>query len=204
MGYADGSGRVVLERRIAVWGTLRAVREPFDPLERPTGMASAYHCARSGMAGVVLACSIGVSGCGSDDQPPAATQPTETVLAVQPTTATDAPIEIVGLYESIKFYPACGNETLRHQDVTWYPIVHSGFDPTDPDLQGRIDAIFAVERVDSPVVGVRGLARVVAPGPGDDIGTLVVWADGVARWVSESRDLDVWMIDDEIIYTWVC
>lgn len=62
----------------------------------------------------------------------------------------------------------------------------------------------AVEREDSPVAGVHGLARVPSPAPGDDIGTLVVWADGVARWVSKSRDLDVWMIDDEIVYTWVC
>ena len=43
-----------------------------------------------------------------------------------------------------------------------------------------------------------------SPGPGDDIGTLVVWADGVARWASDSGKLDVWMIDDEITYPWVC
>lgn len=42
------------------------------------------------------------------------------------------------------------------------------------------------------------------PGPGDDIGTLVVRVDGVARWVSDNKQLDVWMIDDEISYTWDC
>ena len=41
-------------------------------------------------------------------------------------------------------------------------------------------------------------------GPDDDVGTLVVWADGVARWVADSGDLDVWMIDDEVPYYWVC
>jgi hypothetical protein len=74
----------------------------------------------------------------------------------------------------------------------------------DADLQARIDEVFAVNRQDSPVAGAQGFARVVAPGPGDDIGTLVVWSDGVARWVSDSRDLDVWMVDDEITYGWVC
>ncbi len=54
------------------------------------------------------------------------------------------------------------------------------------------------------MTGRQGLVRVVEPGPGDAFGTLVVWADGVAQWLSDSRDLDVWMIDDEIIYNWVC
>jgi hypothetical protein len=49
-----------------------------------------------------------------------------------------------------------------------------------------------------------GVARVAPPGPGDDIGTLVVWAVGVARWVSDSGVLDVWLIDDEVTYNWVC
>jgi hypothetical protein len=41
--------------------------------------------------------------------------------------------------------------------------------------------------------------RVVDPGPGDDIGTLTVWADGVARWESDSGNLATWLVDDEII-----
>jgi hypothetical protein len=179
-------------------------------------MATVHHSARSVAAGFVLACSIGFSACGSDDQAPATTQHVETGPATPPTTPpassppselttpAPTPVKIVGVYEAIEFYPACGTETLDHQDVTWYPLVHSGLDPTDPELQGRIDEVFAVEREDSPVVGLRGFVRVPAPGPADAIGTLVVWADGVARWVSDSRDLDVWMIDEEIVYTWVC
>ena len=179
-------------------------------------MASALDSARSGVAGFVLACGIALGGCDSDDQAPAATQPSETVdvttattppnlsLPSDTTAAATPPVEIVGVYEAIEFYPACGNETLDHQGVTWRTLVHSGFDPMDPELQERIDEVLAVEREHSPVAGVHGLTRVPSPGPGDDIGTLVVWADGVARWVSASRDLDVWMINDEIVYTWEC
>jgi hypothetical protein len=143
----------------------------------------------------VVSCSIAFAGCGSDDQSPAAA----------------TPVGIVGVYEAIEFYPACGNETLNHQGVTWYTLVPVGFDlparltsnPGDADRQNMIDEVFAVARAESPVAGRYGL-KVVPPGPGDDIGTLVVWADGVARWVSDSRNLDVWMIDDPIRYIWAC
>ncbi len=179
-------------------------------------MAATHRRARSRVVGRVLACIVVLNACGPDDPQPAAAPPGETLVAAQPTTPTSSqgtpatgttsstPVDIAGVYESIEFYPACGNEPLQHEGVTWYPIVHTGFDPIDAALRARIDEVFAVNREDSPVVGAHGFARVVAPGPGDDIGTLVVWSDGVARWVSDSRELDVWMIDDEIIYTWVC
>jgi hypothetical protein len=32
----------------------------------------------------------------------------------------------------------------------------------------------------------------------------VVWADGVARWTSDSGNLDVWLVDEPITYNWVC
>lgn len=137
---------------------------------------------------------------------PATTAPATTAspapsTSVVPTTLAVVPI--VGVYETVVFYPACGNETLDHDGVTWYPIVHVGYEPTSESLQPIVDAVAAVEREPSPVVGLNGL-RVVAPGPGDDVGTLVVWADGVARWVSDSKQLDVWMVDDEITYNWAC
>jgi hypothetical protein len=80
-----------------------------------------------------------------------------------------------------------------------------GYQPFDSGLQARADQILAVDRVDPPGAVVQGFVRrVPSPGPGDDIGTLVVWADGVARWTSESGKLDVWMIDEVISYSWVC
>ena len=114
-------------------------------------------------------------------------------------------VEIVGVYDGVMTYPACGNESLVHDGVTWYPVMRFGHQPFDVSLQARADEILAVDRVDPPGAGVQGFTkRVIPPGPGDDIGTLVVWADGVARWVSDSGKLDVWMTDDEVVYTWVC
>ena len=92
---------------------------------------------------------------------------------------------------------------MLHQGVWWYPIVDPESDWIDDDLRSRIEGIFAVDREPSPV-GPQGVARVAPPGPGDDVGTLVIWADDTARWVSDSGDLDVWMIDEEITYNWVC
>lgn len=164
-------------------------------------MAFARRPARS--AALLIACSIAVGACGSDEQPSAATLPTETI-ADPATTVGATPVEVVDVYESVQFYPACGNEVLRHGDATWYTLVHVGNSPVDEDLQSRVDDVLAVEREDASDVGPQGFARVAPPGPGDDIGTLAVWADGVARWTSESGDLDVWMVDDEITYNWVC
>jgi hypothetical protein len=145
--------------------------------------------------GLIAICSVLVS-CGDDRD------------TTEPTLATEAPttgvVPIVGVYESVDFYPACGTETLDHLGTTWFPIRSLDRDTLDSELQAEVDKVLAVPRVESPVAGVQGFARVVAPGPGDDTGTLVVWADGVARWVSDSRHLDEWMIDDEVTFGWVC
>ena len=164
------------------------------------------------LALTLIALVLVVVACGDDDQAPAATdapassslQPTTVPPTSVPTTTTPPVVAIVSVEDGVPFYPACGNETLDHDGVTWFPVAHVGFSPYDEELTARLEEIGAVPREPSPVQGVNGLARVVAPGPGDDVGTLVVWADGVARWVSDSGTLDVWMVDDELTYNWVC
>lgn len=161
---------------------------------------------RMGLVGLALVCAVGVGGCGSDDAAaPAATTAASTIPATQvsPTTMPDA-VAIIDVYTGVLAYPACGNEPFDHRGVTWYPLFIEGFDPMMDDLQERVDEVLAVQREPSPVRGVRGFVRVPVPGPGDSVGTLVVWADGVARWVSDSRDLDVWLVDEPISYSWVC
>ena len=158
---------------------------------------------------VVAALALALGACGSDGPastgslPPAVTTSTSSNEPTPDTVAVGAPIEIIGIFEAIEFYPACGNETLDHQGTTWYTLINA-YGAVDPDLEARADAVLSVEREASPVMGRQSLVRVVEPGPGDSVGTLVVWADGVARWVSDSGNLDVWLIDDEIAYNWVC
>jgi hypothetical protein len=53
-------------------------------------------------------------------------------------------------------------------------------------------------------VAAGSVGRVVAPGPGDDVGTLVIYQNGLAYWVSDSGDLDTWLTDTELTYNWVC
>ena len=160
------------------------------------------------LAVLVLTGTLGLSACGADT--PAASEPsrpdtaTTTRAGASDTTAPVAPVQIVGHFEGVEFYPACGNETLNHQGATWYTLANVAYGSVDPAFQERAEAVLAVDREASPVMGRQGLLRVVDPGPGDDIGTLVVWSDGVARWVSDSGDLDVWLIDDELTYNWVC
>lgn len=119
-----------------------------------------------------------------------------------PPSTTVALVPIVGVYEDVAFYPACGNETLTFDRQIWYQLNH--YDGYDDEYAAIYQAFVDAEREPSPVVGPRGFARVAPPGPGDDIGTLVIWADGVARWVSDSGGLDTWMVDDELTYDWVC
>ena len=141
-----------------------------------------------------------LAACGDDEvaRPPAATSPGTTPTTLTPTTTAPGAVPVDGVYEGVSFYPACGNETLQHEGVTWYQVQEYDY----PDVWA---AIFDVERIEPAVpLGFRGAARVVDPGPGDDVGTLVVWADGVARFVADSGDLTAWMVDDELTYEWVC
>lgn len=127
------------------------------------------------------------------------------VAAPTTTTTTDAVVAIEAVFQEVAFYPACGNETLEHLGRTWSTVVDADGTAMDPALERLATELLAPPREPSPVGDdIHGLARVVAPGPGDDVGTLVVWADGVARWVSDSGDLDVWLTDQPVAYTWVC
>lgn len=180
------------------------------PLTRPAGIAI---CA----ALVLGACDDDGQAPAGADRPAASTTPTTTTVspatvqsstsppqATVPPTTAEPLVAIVSVDEHLAFYPACGNETLEHEAVTWYPVTALEFHDANDEFMRRVAELKEAPRERSPVVGTNGFARTVPAGPGDDIGTLVVWADGVARWVSDSGKLDVWMIDDELTYNWVC
>jgi hypothetical protein len=114
------------------------------------------------------------------------------------------PVAILDISTDVGAYPACGNEPFTHLGVTWYPVSRVGGQPIDGGLGRVLTELLAVEREQPPARNLAGFARVVPPGPGDDTGTLVVWADGVARWTSDSGKLDVWLVDDPLTYNWVC
>ncbi|GIG53986.1 hypothetical protein Dac01nite_07380 [Demequina activiva] len=115
------------------------------------------------------------------------------------------PGETVAVTEDVEFYPACGNETLNHDGTTWYPFTPAnGEDFTVPSARAT-DGLG-----DLPTVGwsrasaVRALPAVVAPGPGDDTGTLVEFEGGFAHWVSDNGLLETWLTTTTISYSFLC
>jgi hypothetical protein len=131
--------------------------------------------------------------------------PTTTAESSPPSTAEgDQRVAVVEVLDGVEAYPACGNEPFTYRGVTWYPIAHVGFDPFDPRLKDRLERVLGVERNMPDTPRVSQFARVPAPAPGDDVGTLIVWEDGVGRWTSDSGALDVWVTVEEVTYSWVC
>lgn len=106
---------------------------------------------------------------------------------------------IVDVYDGVGFYPACGNETLTHEGVEWHQVNRVEY----PEIYDRAANGFR-ENAPEAVTVQRFAPRVAEPGPGDDIGTLVVWSDDVAYFVSDSGDLWAWLVQDELTYEWVC
>ena len=48
-----------------------------------------------------------------------------------------------------------------------------------------------------------GLMGVAPPGPGDDVGTMILYAGGMARFESDSGRV-IWLIDQQQTYNWLC
>jgi hypothetical protein len=105
-----------------------------------------------------------------------------------------SPTGYSGVDTNVAYYPACGNETLEHNGRTWFQI--SRDDWATPSAQAAWPS------------GGRGLGMsvpmVAAPGPGDDTGTLYVYPEGRAYWVSDSGELDTWLTLVPQAYGWVC
>lgn len=117
----------------------------------------------------------------------------------------------VATYDGVPFYPACGNETLAYEGKVWF-----SFRPENP-ADFPIAAGVAADEASAAGTGTSGVAAasapggastsigmVIAPGPGDDMGTLTVYENGFAYWVSDSGDLDTWLTNTKIEYLWVC
>ncbi|WP_062205472.1 hypothetical protein [Demequina salsinemoris] len=105
------------------------------------------------------------------------------------------PGDVLEADEDVSYYPACGNEVLRRDGVAWYP-----FTPTNLDAFPDDPLAVTASTESSAVV----LPAVVAPGPGDDTGTLVIYVGELAYWESDSGDLATWLTMDEIQYAWEC
>lgn len=111
----------------------------------------------------------------------------------------------IATYEGVSFYPACGNETLAYEGKLWFPFAPAN--PEDfptPDATAAAVGLGGVAAASEPGTVSASVGMVIAPGPGDDVGTLTAYDGGFAYWVSDSGDLDTWLTNTKLEYTWAC
>jgi hypothetical protein len=146
---------------------------------------------------LAAAATLGFGACAANE--PAASSPTTTQVATTstepvPPPTTSGRIPIIRQLDDFQYYGACGNETVRVGSTTFYPV--------PPRQRREIDEPrYPVYEEDNATPS--GLTRVVPPGPGDDVGTMIVYADGMARFASDSGRV-IWLTDEEQTYNSVC
>jgi hypothetical protein len=119
------------------------------------------------------------------------------------------PGAVVSTTPHLSYYPACGNEILTFDGTRWYIFApaNSGDFPTAPLADTSAPATGALGVADGsrgPGGIAMGVHRVVAPGPGDDVGTLVIYKNNLAHWESDSGRLSRWLTTREMHYNWAC
>ncbi len=139
---------------------------------------------------VIAMGAVAVAGCSDDgDAGPATFKPASVSVPSGDVAITEA-------FDGFQYYGACRNETVMVGATMFYPLLQEQLDRLDVSR-------YATEA--PPTTGAKsGLAaRVVPPGPGDDIGTMIVFEDGIARFESESGRV-LWLTDQEQTYDWEC
>ncbi|PKQ18945.1 MAG: hypothetical protein CVT68_00855 [Actinobacteria bacterium HGW-Actinobacteria-8] len=147
---------------------------------------------------------IGIAGCATPDGSPGPVPGPGVRIEL------GSPGDQIATYDGVRFYPACGNETLGFDGRLWFPFTPAN--PEDfptPGAAADDAAATASGFTRSGAGSGQGTAStsvgmVIAPGPGDDVGTLTVYEGGFAYWVSDSGDVDTWLTTTKIEYNWVC
>lgn len=110
-----------------------------------------------------------------------------------PGTEVVTQVRVVETVEDFAYYNPCANEPVQVGQQTFYPLLQDEIADLDREL-------YVAEEQGSPLTG---MLRVAPPGPGDDVGTMTLYEDGVARYVADSGD-ESWFDDQERTYNWVC
>ncbi len=129
-----------------------------------------------------------------------------------PTDDFGSPGDAVASYTDVAYYPACGNETLTFEGQAWFPFdpVHTDGLPANPladapppsPAASAMDAGGGAGGNGAPAASPVG--AVAAPGPGDDVGTLVIYENDLAYWQNDTGTLKRWLTQHYLEYNWVC
>ena len=131
-------------------------------------------------AGLALVVVLGLAGCARSDAP------------------TPTGPQIVAVVEDFNWYPPCATNPIEIEGDLYYPLPW-GAPPVDESKYPLPTPTVAALAVSIDL----GLPRVVPPGPGDDIGTVILYSDGMARFESESGNV-AWLTREEQQYGYVC
>jgi hypothetical protein len=145
---------------------------------------------------MVMVSIVGVaalSGCGSDS---GASRYSSTSGSTLPEPSSP---EVVTVLDDVDYYGACGNEILTTDEGTFYPLSSDEVEALDVDRYPGDGATGDTE----PAGFVAAPRMVAPPGPGDDVGTLVIYSDGIARFESDSGTVR-WRTDEPREYSFVC
>jgi len=147
---------------------------------------------RAGLAVTIAAVVVAIAGCGHEE------------AMGQDRHNFGEPGLVRSVVPGVTFYPACGNEVLVIDGVSWYQYDPSNIDDF-PDPQQSIQTwIGSGGGVGMPATALTVVPRVVPPSPGDDVGILVVYGGNIAYWQSDSDVLATWLTAHPITYNWVC
>ncbi len=115
------------------------------------------------------------------------------------------PAAAISTHANVTYYPACGNEVLTFEGRTWFQFkpMHPDAMPSDPLSTAPLPTTDPADAVQTAAYA-GPVGAVVAPGPGDDVGTLVIYENDLAYWEADSGSLSRWLTNHQIEYGWVC
>lgn len=160
--------------------------------------------ARRGLATVAVAAAgaWALVGCGSEDVPDTSAPPTATPSAAE-----------LSVLETLRvdYYGACGNETLLVDEVTYYPVARGEIEQLDLSghrallaEDGDAESTVGADRAVGGTATVQAAIRLIPPpGPGDDVGTMTRFSDGMAYVVSDSGT-EYWLSTEIRNLDWEC
>lgn len=97
-------------------------------------------------------------------------------------------VEVVAVHEDVDYFIGCMDVTLELDGKTYYPLLSDEREDLDLVRYG---------------FGMGQFAALAPPQPGDDTGTVTIFADGMVHFVSDNGD-EMWLSEEQREYNWVC